>query len=231
MQPFAAVGAVGGHDAVERRFEQDVADFVDDFVRHVGRHFEHDRPVLVLPAAEVEQRIEYLEYVRARMGGTFAAGVVAADVHREIVRILVEVAEEPEVIRGRIFGGRHGVLADVAAHDEPFVRAAQVADRLVQSAVGEPDAVDDGAVFGQPEHARARVACLRARGDGAYLDEPEPERRQFTVGLAVAVEARGQADGIGEFYTEDLAFERRVPYGVTFAQEPPAAGYEPDDAQ
>lgn len=106
-----------------------------------------------------------------------------------------------------------------------------MADRLVQSAVGEPDAVDDGAVFGQPEHARARVACLRARGDGAYLDEPEPERRQFTVGLAVAVEARGQADGIGEFYTEDLAFERRVPYGVTFAQEPPAAGYEPDDAQ
>lgn len=70
-----------------------------------GDHFEHDRPVLVLPAAEVEQRIEYLEYVRARMGGTFAAGVVAADVHREIVRILVEVAEEPEVIRGRIFGG------------------------------------------------------------------------------------------------------------------------------
>ena len=61
MQPFAAVGAVGGHDAVERCFEQDVADFVDDFVRHVGRHLEHDRPVLVLPAAEVEQRIKYLE--------------------------------------------------------------------------------------------------------------------------------------------------------------------------
>ena len=85
--------------------------------RHVGRHLEHDRPVLVLPAAEVEQRIKYLEYVRACVGGAFAAGVVATDIHREIVRILVEVAEEPEVICRRIFGGRHGVLADVAAHD------------------------------------------------------------------------------------------------------------------
>lgn len=45
------------------------------------------------------------------------------------------------------------------------------------------------------------------------------------------VETCGQADGIGEFYAEDLAFERRVPYGVTFAQEPAPAGYEPDDAQ
>jgi hypothetical protein len=87
------VGSVGGHDPVERRFEQHVGDLVDHLVRHVGRDFEHDRPELVLPAPEVEQRVEYLKDMFARVRRAFAAGVVAADVDGEIVRILVEAAE------------------------------------------------------------------------------------------------------------------------------------------
>lgn len=47
-------------------FRQDVADFVDDFVRHVGRHLSMIGRYW-FARGEVEQRIEYLEYVRARM--------------------------------------------------------------------------------------------------------------------------------------------------------------------
>ena len=99
VESSAAVGSVGGHDPVERRFEQHVGDLVDHLVRHVGRDFEHDRPELVLPAPEVEQRVEYLKDMFARVRRAFAAGVVAADVDGEIVRILVEAAEEFEVVR------------------------------------------------------------------------------------------------------------------------------------
>ena len=48
---------------------------------------------------------------------------------------------------------------------------------------------------------------------------------------AVVVESCGQPDGVGETDAEHLAFERRMLHGVAFAQQPAAAGYQPDDAQ
>ena len=231
VESLAAVSPVGGHDTVERRFEQHVGDLVDHLVRHVGRYFEHDRPELVLPAPEVEQRVEYLENMFARVRRAFAAGVVAADVDGEIVRILVEVAEEFEVVRRSVFGGGRGVLADVAAHDHAVVRAPQVADGGFQPAVRESDAVDDGVVLREAEHPRPRVACLRTGRHGSYLDESESQRGQFTERLAVVVESGRQSDGVGEADAEHLAFERRMLHGVAFAQQPAAAGYQPDDAQ
>ena len=231
VESSAAVGSVGGHDPVERRFEQHVGDLVDHLVRHVGRDFEHDRPELVLPAPEVEQRVEYLKDMFARVRRAFAAGVVAADVDGEIVRILVEAAEEFEVVRRSVLGGGRGVLADVAAHDHAVVRAPQVADGGFQSAVRQTDAVDDGIVLREAEDPRPRVARLRTGRHGPHLDESESQRGQFAERLAVVVESCGQPDGVGETDAEHLAFERRMLHGVAFAQQPAAAGYQPDDAQ
>lgn len=162
------MGSVGGHDPVERRFEQHVGDLVDHLVRHVGRDFEHDRPELVLPAPEVEQRVEYLKDMFARVRRAFAAGVVAADVDGEIVRILVEAAEEFEVVRRSVLGGGRGVLADVAAHDHAVVRAPQVADGGFQSAVRQTMRLMMALSFGRRKTAAA--GCPPA--DGASRSPP-----------------------------------------------------------
>lgn len=106
LQPVAEQRSVGGDDAVERCRQQDVADAVDRLVRHVGRDLEHDGPVLVLSAAEVEERIEDPQDTFARVAGAVAAGVVAADVHGEVVGILVEAAEELQVVRRGVLGRR-----------------------------------------------------------------------------------------------------------------------------
>ena len=50
----------------------------------------------------------------------------------------------------------------------------------------------------QAEHARLRVAGLRARRHRADLDEAEAERGQRVDVFAVLVEPGGQADGVGK---------------------------------
>lgn len=77
---------------------------------------------------------------------------------------------------------------------------------------------------------RGLPACGRG-GHGPHLDESESQRGQFAERLAVVVESCGQPDGVGETDAEHLAFERRMLHGVAFAQQPAAAGYQPDDAQ
>ena len=77
---------------------------------------------------------------------------------------------------------------------------------------------------------RGLPACGQGR-HGPHLDESESQRGQFAERLAVVVESCGQPDGVGETDAEHLAFERRMLHGVAFAQQPAAAGYQPDDAQ
>lgn len=231
LQPLAEVGAVRGHDAVERRRGHHVGDAVDLLVAQVGRDLEHDRPVLALAAAEVEERSENLQDVFRGVRKLFAAGVVAADIDREVVGVLVEAAERLQVVGCGIFGRRVGVFADVAAHDSLAAVALQVPDHGFESVVREPDAVDDCPVPGQAEDARPRVAALRTGCDGADLDESEPEGRELPDRLAVAVEAGGQSDRVREADAEDLALERRVRLGIAFAQQPAASGDQPDAPQ
>ena len=230
-ESFAEMRAVRGDDAVEGRFEQDVGHAVDHLVGHVGGYFEHDRAVLVLSAAEVEQRFEDPENVFAGVGRSLPAGVVAADVDGEVVRILIEVAEEFQIVGRGVLDGRGGVFPDVAPHDNPLVGAAEVADGGFESPVCDSDAADDRLVLREPEDARAGIPGLRLRRDGSDLDESESHGGEFAVGFAVAVESGGEPHGVAELHAEDLAFERRVLDGAALVQQPAAAGNEPDDAQ
>ena len=131
----------------------------------------------------------------------------------------------------RLLGGRGGVAADVAPHDEPVAGAAQPLDGPLQTPVGEAHAVDQRAVALQAEDARARVARLLPRCHGPHLDEPEAQGGQLAHGVAVAVEARGQPNGVGEAAAEDLAPERGVVHGAAAVEQPPPAGDPPHDAQ
>lgn len=208
FQPLAEVGAVRGYDAVERRGGHHVGDAVDLLVAQVGRDLEHDRSVFALAAAEVEERPEDLQDVFRGVRELFATGVVATDIDREVVGVLVEAAERLQVVGCGIFGLRVGVLADVAAYDHLAAVALQVSDHGFEPVVREPDAVDDRPVPGQTEDARTRVASLRTGCDGSDFDESESEGRELPNRLAVAVEAGGQSDRVREADAEDFAFER-----------------------
>ena len=106
-----------------------------------------------------------------------------------------------------------------------------MADGPVESAVGVADAVDDGPILRQAEDAGARVAALWARREGARFDESEPCGRQFADRFAVGIEARGQADRVGEAAAEDLAFEGRMVHGAASVQQPASAGNHADQTQ
>jgi hypothetical protein len=81
----------------------------------------------------------------------------------------------------------------------PGRRAAARGARGDRQAVAvESEAVDDGLVPRQPEHARTRVALLRLRHDAAELHEAEAEGQELIGHLALLVEACREADGIGK---------------------------------
>ena len=93
----------------------------------------------------------------AGVGRSLPAGVVAADVDGEVVRILIEVAEEFQIVGRGVLDGCGGVFPDVAPHDNPLVGAAEVADGGFESPVCDSDAADDRLVLREPEDARAGI--------------------------------------------------------------------------
>ena len=64
--------------------------------------------------------------------------------------------------------------------------------------VVEAHPVDHGAVGGEPEQPRLRVAGLRLAGHGADLDVAEAQRGQAVDPLGVLVEAGGEAERVRE---------------------------------
>src|SRR3546814_5460894 len=56
--------------------------------------------------------------------------------------------------------------------------APDIAHQRIDAVVVEAQPVDHRLVLGQAEHARLRVAGLRARRDGADLDKTKPQRQR-----------------------------------------------------
>ncbi|MNN53154.1 hypothetical protein D3C81_1678910 [compost metagenome] len=69
---------------------------------------------------------------------------------------------------------------------------------MVDAMIVEAHAVDDRRRLGQTEQPRLRITRLRARRDGTDLDETEAQLGKAIDGVAVLVQAGGQADRIGE---------------------------------
>ena len=76
--------------------------------------------------------------------------------------------------------------------------------------VVEAHAVDDGALADEPERARARIAGLRLRRDGARLGEAEAHGEQGVVDARVLVVASRHADGVGEGEAEQRLAKARI---------------------
>src|SRR5690606_3468686 len=92
-------------------------------------------------------------------------------------------------------------------------------------------AAADGLGLGQPEQARLGVARLRARRDGAELDEAEAEAPKGVDGIAVLVQTGGQADRVGEFQAHDLHWQGRRLLAQQAVQPQTSTGAEQVDGQ
>ena len=103
-----------------------------------------------------------------------------------------------QVVLGGALQRRVLVLADVDAEHAPVIGLAHARAEVIDAAVVEAHAVDDRPGLGDAEQPRLRVARLRARRDGADLEETETERGQRVDMVAVLVQPRGQPDRIGE---------------------------------
>ena len=231
FETFARESTVHGHDAVQRRRKHQVGHFVDKRVRQVGRYFQQDRPVLVLAAAKIEERLQNIHQVGFVVRYAAVRTVVAADVDRKIIDVLVEVAEHFEVVGRDLRRLCQRVFADVASDDEPVVPVAELGDGLVQPLVVEARTVDDRPVCGQPEDAGSGIAGLGLGRDRTDLDESEAQGRKFAERFSVAVETRRQTDRVGKPKSEYLPFERRVLGAVHGTQQRSSARDFPDHAQ
>ncbi len=94
-----------------------------------------------------------------------------------------------------------------------------VARQPVYAQIVEAHAVDHRLRLGQAEHAWARVAGLRSRGDGAHLQKPKAQAGQRIDVGAVLVQAGGQPDAVGERKSHQPD-RRRFRYAVR--KQPPA---------
>ena len=100
----------------------------------------------------------------------------------------------------------------LAQPQQPFMR-------LAIAAIVEAHAVDDRRVLGEAKQPRLWVADLRLGRERADLDEAEAERERAAGRFGVLVEARGEADRVGEFQAERFDLRARV----VLAQARPAA--------
>src|SRR5690606_22025434 len=110
-----------------------------------------------------------------------------------------------QIVARSVLQRRLLLLADTHAYDEVARarQAAQVVQRGGDAPVGKAHAVDPRPVVGQAEDARARVAGLGIGGQRADLDVAEAERRQAGGDLRLLVEARGDAEHVGEAQAGD----------------------------
>ena len=158
-----------------------------------------------------EQGIEFgLALQRAQV-----LGVRAGDIDRDVAGVRVGFFQADQVVVGGALDGCVGVLADVDAEDALVAGALDVGEQGVDAVVVETHAVDDALGLGQTEHARFGVARLRARRDGADLDAAEAPEGEPVNGVAVLVEAGGEADAVGEVESHDAY--RAVRQGPTRA--------------
>ena len=74
----------------------------------------------------------------------------------------------------------------------------------IEPGIIEAHAVDHGLVFGQAKQPRARIACLRTRGDRAGFHEAKTEAQQGQDCLRILIKAGSQAKRIAEAKAHDF---------------------------
>jgi len=191
------------NDGVEAVAPHRIGNDADLFVVEVGRDLERNRHQalrllgqrIAARAQGAEQLVEFI----GRLQLAQVLGVGRTDVDRDVAGVGVDAVEAVQVIVDRAFDRSVGVLADVQAEDAALgvkARALHIGNEGIDAAVVETHAIDDRVGRGQPEHARAWVARLRARRHGADFEKTEAEVGQRVDVAPVLVQSGGQSDRV-----------------------------------
>ena len=151
---------------------------------------------------KVVERLGLLQLAQARRVGR-------GNVDGDVARHGGEALDQPHVVGDTVEGILVG--ADIDADDSfgpscPARRSPRPRRQALEHGIGalriEAEPVDDAFVGVEPEQARARIASLRQRRDGADLDEAETEPQQRVGHFGILVEARGHPDRVGKVQAE-----------------------------
>ena len=144
-----------------------------------------------------QQIVERARFLQVAQAG----GIGRGDVDGEVARHRREHFHQPRIVAGAV--GRIAVGPDIDADDAAFMGARGEPRKHGGGAlVIEAEAVDHALVGVETKQARPRVADLRARGDGADLDETKAEAQQRVRRLGILVEAGRDPDRIGKIEPE-----------------------------
>ena len=187
-QPVACQRGVGGDDAAQAGRQGDLGDFRQGVIGQVGGDLEEHRN-------GARQRGAHRHHTRqqGREGGSplqVAQALGIGGGHVDGGKIHLRPAERQHLrkIRGTVSAVL--VCAQVQAHGQAARALRQPGTDRLGPVIVEAKAVDGGAVFGQAEQARARVAGLRARGGCPHFQKAEARTGQGGQGGCVLVIAR-----------------------------------------
>ena len=179
---------------------------------------------MVLSASKLKERLQDCENALSVARDILRVSSVVAHIYRKVVNVLVEVAEDTQVVGRSLLNRRYGVLADVATENDILVFVAHICQDALQALVGEAHAVENGSILVEREHSWTRVALLWARCHGANLHKAEAQRIKRAEDLSVAVKARSHTYRVAEAQTKDLALQRWRLNAIYLAQKPIACG-------
>ena len=152
-------------------------------------------------------RFKQVGELRAALQVAQPRRVGRGDVADEIVGVLRQRLAADDIVGGAI--GAVLVGADIDADEAAPRPRGEPRAHGIEPLAGKAHAVDDAAILGQAEQAGPGIALLRPRRDAADLDQAEADAEQGVGDLGILVEARRQADRIGQGAAPDLDGERR----------------------
>ena len=187
-------------------------DVVELGEREIGRDLDQKRRrprALAHAVAHVDHARQKIIEAGCALQIAQAGRIRRGDIHRDVACDRRKDFDQSDIIGHAI--GTVAIGADIDPDNPALVHALGEArqDRIL-AVIVEAEPVDHRLIGIEPENARARIALLRARRDGADLDKAEPKAKQRIRHLAVLVEAGRDADGIGKIQSEHPGRKFRI---------------------
>ena len=174
LHAVACQRGVGGNHSVHAVAAQCVGDDIDLGLIQIGGNLDEQRRCLAIlfgqgfatPGQGCEQAVECLIALQR----TQVLGVRARDIDCHVVSVLIDAVECDQVVVGGAFDGCDRVLADIESKQHRRLQrlallvqsgALDVGNKGVKPVVVEAQAVDQGPLLRQAEHAWFRVTALR----------------------------------------------------------------------
>ena len=187
LEPFAAVGGVGGHNAVDAVYQADVYYLVQLLIGEVRGDLEQHWTAVFAVAPHLVHALDNLLQHGSILQILQSLHVGAGDIqHKEIHKIVEQSQRTAVVLIGQIVLSV-GVLGDVGTYYNIGTVGLEILQGIAHAIVVDAHVVDEGLVLWQAPKAGSGVALLRQRRQGADFHKTEAQIGQVVIILAVLV--------------------------------------------